>query len=230
MDSSSQSHFITERCVQRLKLSRTQTHASITGISNVNTATHHSVSVQLKSRHTNWHTTLDCAILPNITGPTPSTKLDTSTWKIPTDIKLADEQFDQPGGIDLLIGADLFYEILRSGRRTRPGYPVLQETVLGWTLSGKTPVAATTTKNEPQRTFMLQEDNSIRKNSTHLREVDTVEQSSMSTRQLTCDQQVKLHATEITTNSYFFILLQSESYSSWKTGGSDNLRIITISL
>ena len=34
----------------------------------------------------------------------------------------------------------------------------------------------------------------------------------------------------ITTNLYFFILLQSESYSSWKTGGSDNLRIITISL
>jgi len=77
---------------------------------------------------------------------------------------------------------------------------------------------------------MLQEDNSLKQNSTHLREVDSVEQSSMSTRQLTCDQQVKLHATEITTNSYFFILLQSESYSSWKTGGSDNLRIITISL
>jgi hypothetical protein len=40
LDSASQSHFITERCVQRLKLSRTQTHASITGISNVNTAIH----------------------------------------------------------------------------------------------------------------------------------------------------------------------------------------------
>ena len=34
----------------------------------------------------------------------------------------------------------------------------------------------------------------------------------------------------ITANLYFFTLLQSESYSSWKTGGSDNLRIITISL
>jgi len=45
---------------------------------------------------------------------------------------LVDKQFDQPGGIDLLIGADLFYEILQSGRRTRPGnFLVLQETVLG---------------------------------------------------------------------------------------------------
>jgi len=137
LDCASQSHFITEICVQHLRLSRTQTHASIQGISNVNTATHHSVSIHLRSRHTGWHTTLDFAILSHITGTTPSTKLDKSTWKIPKDIKLADEQFDQPGSIDLLIGADLFYEMLRSGRRTHPGnYPVLQETVLGWTLSG----------------------------------------------------------------------------------------------
>jgi hypothetical protein len=70
--------------------------------------------------------------LPNITGTTPSSKLDIRSWKIPRDIRLADEQFDQPGPIDLLIGADLFYEIFRPGRRTRPGnYPGLQETVLG---------------------------------------------------------------------------------------------------
>jgi len=137
LDSASQSHFITERFVQRLRLPRTQTHASIQGISSVNTETHHSVSLHLMSRHTDWHTTLNCAILSHITGTTPSTKLDRSTWKIPKDIKLADEEFDQTGGIDLLIGADLFYEMLRSGRRTHPGnYPVLQETVLGWTLSG----------------------------------------------------------------------------------------------
>jgi diphosphomevalonate decarboxylase len=78
--------------------------------------------------------------LSNITGTTPASKLDISSWNIPTDIKLADERFNLPGDIDLLIGADLFYEILQSGKRTPPGYPVLQETVLGWTLSGKTPV------------------------------------------------------------------------------------------
>ena len=136
----SQSHFITDRCVQCLRLPRTQTHTSVQGIPNVNTSTGHSVSVHLRSRHTEWHTTLDCAILPNITGMTPATKLNTTDWKIPMDIKLADEHFYQPGNIDLLIGADLFYEMSRPGRRTRPGnYPVLQETVLGWTIAGRTP-------------------------------------------------------------------------------------------
>jgi hypothetical protein len=78
--------------------------------------------------------------LDNITVTTPSTKLDTTSWKLPKDIKLADEQFDQPGRIDLHLGADIFYEILRSGRRTRSGnFPVLQETELGRTISGRTP-------------------------------------------------------------------------------------------
>jgi hypothetical protein len=45
LDRGSQSHFITERCVQRQKLSKTRTHASIQGISSVNTAASHSASV-----------------------------------------------------------------------------------------------------------------------------------------------------------------------------------------
>jgi hypothetical protein len=116
LDSGSQTHFITEKCVQRPKLSRIQTHTSIQGISNMNTAIQHSVSLHLRSRHTDWNTTLECAVLNNIAGTTPLTRLDTSSWKIPTDINLADKYFNQPGGIDLLIGADQFYEMLQSGR------------------------------------------------------------------------------------------------------------------
>jgi len=142
--------------VQRLRLPRTQTHTSIQGISNVNMSTGHSVSIHLRSRHTNWHTALDCAILPNITGMTPANKLNTTDWKIPTDIKLADEHFHQPGNIDLLIGADLLHEMSLPGRRTRPGnYPVLQETVLGWTIVGRTP--ANTTVKEVKRAFLQRE-------------------------------------------------------------------------
>jgi len=75
--------------------------------------------------------------LSSITGTTPPSKLDITSWKIPKDIRLADEHFDQPGSIDLLIGADFFYEMLQSGRHICPGnFPGLQETVLGWTISG----------------------------------------------------------------------------------------------
>jgi hypothetical protein len=110
----------------------THTHTSIQVISNVKTATHYSFSLHLRSRHTAWHTTLDCAILPIITGMTPVTKLDIISSKIQKVIKLADKQFNEAGGIHLLLGTDFFYEISRPGICTHPGnYPILQETVLG---------------------------------------------------------------------------------------------------
>ena len=145
------------------------------------TLQHISVSIYLRSRHTNWHTTLDCAIFSSITGTTPPSKIDTISWKIPKDIKLADEQFNQPRGIDLLIGADLFYEILLPGRRTRPGnYPVLQETALGWRVCGRTPAAI---QNGSQSTHLSREDNSLKFNLNRFWEVEAVEQSTMTAEQ-----------------------------------------------
>jgi hypothetical protein len=142
LNSASESHFVMDRLVQRLKLAKLKKRTFIQGISDVNTEALHMVPLHIKSRYNNWHTTMDCVVLPNITGNTPATKLDISQWNLPKNLQLADETFNQPDSIDILIGADLFYEILLPGRSTRPGkYPVLQETVLGWTVAGKTPTA-----------------------------------------------------------------------------------------
>lgn len=123
--------------------------------------------------------------MPNIKGTTPFTKLDRCRWKIP-DKKLADEQFDQPGSIDLLFGGDLFYEILRPGKRTCPGnFPMLQETFLGWTLSGQTP--AVTAPTDTQRIFLLQEDSNLKHDLNCFWEVEPMVQSTMTTEQ-TCGE------------------------------------------
>jgi hypothetical protein len=160
----------------------------------VNTATDHSVSIHLRSRHSDWHTTFNCAILNNITGTTPSTKLDTSSWKLPKDIKWVDEYFDQTRSIDLLIGADVFYAILLSDRFTRFGnFPVLQETVLGWPISGRTPAVA---QSEPQHTFLLREDNSLEHNLNRFWEVEPVEQSTMTAEQQACEEHFLTHTTQ----------------------------------
>jgi hypothetical protein len=42
-----------------------------------------------------------------------------------------------------LLGADVFFEVLRHDKKTRTGnYPVLQDTELGWIISGKIPSTA----------------------------------------------------------------------------------------
>ena len=132
-----------------------------------------------------WHTTLDCAILSSITGTTPPSKLDITSWKIPKDNKLADEEFNQPGSIDLLIEADLFYEILQSGSRTRPGnFPVLQEQFL----AGQFLVERHTQIKMNHNPHMSREDNSLKSNLNRFWEVEAVEQSTMTAKQQACEE------------------------------------------
>jgi hypothetical protein len=53
------------------------------------------------------------------------------------DLSLADPDFGNPGRVDLLLGVDIFAEIMMQGRQTGPpGSPVAFETKLGWVLAG----------------------------------------------------------------------------------------------
>ena len=58
-------------------------------------------------------------------------------------IPLADPDFGLPRRIDILLGVDIFVEILRQGRRIgAPGSPSAFETEFGWVLAGKLDVNA----------------------------------------------------------------------------------------
>ena len=97
----------------------------------------------MKSRFSNWETKIDWAVLPKITGMIPATFVDSSDSGIPEGLMLGDENFNRPSSIDILLGADAFSEVLRHYKKTRPGnYPVLQNTEIGWIVSGKIPLAA----------------------------------------------------------------------------------------
>jgi hypothetical protein len=67
----------------------------------------------------------------------PMSDIDTATWEFPTDVKLADKDFYKSAPIDILLGAEIFFEILMQGRYDFKGLPVLQNTKLGYILSGK---------------------------------------------------------------------------------------------
>jgi hypothetical protein len=90
LDSGSQTHFITERCRQRLNLPKKRMNTLIQGISNVNTVASHSTSVFVRSRTTDWYSTMECAVLTNIANTIPPARIDISKWNIPKDIILAD--------------------------------------------------------------------------------------------------------------------------------------------
>ena len=55
-----------------------------------------------------------------------------------TDIPFADPNFDSPGKVDILLGVDIFVEVIRQGRRMGPpGSPSTLEMEFGWVIGGK---------------------------------------------------------------------------------------------
>lgn len=80
---------------------------------------------------------LDCFVLPYITSNVPCREVNCSKLNIPLNITLADSTFCKPAEVDILIGADLFWDLLGSQRiNLGTGNPVLYETSLGWIASG----------------------------------------------------------------------------------------------
>lgn len=61
-----------------------------------------------------------------------------TSLKIPEKIVLADSNFDKPGEIDALLGAEISYALISMGRISFPDQSALLiKTQLGWILSGK---------------------------------------------------------------------------------------------
>ena len=69
------------------------------------------------------------------------------SWTHLSDLPLADPGFGQPGRIDILLGADVFVEVLSQGRRNGPtGSPTAFKTDLGWVLCGSAGFTSTSTQ------------------------------------------------------------------------------------
>lgn len=138
LDSGSQSNFISEELCQRLKLKRQNVHIPLCGISESQSSVKNMVNATVLSRHNGYKVNLNFLVLPKITGELPSVSVDIGNWEIPNNIELADDSFNNRGKIDLLVGAEVFYQILCIGHIVlSDSLPVLQKTLFGWIVSGK---------------------------------------------------------------------------------------------
>ncbi|XP_062713695.1 uncharacterized protein LOC134290550 [Aedes albopictus] len=138
LDPASQLNLITESLVQRSKLHRYQCHQEIGGVGNSAIVSSHAVLIQIGSHCTDFSVEQRCHILKKITRDLPSRSLDASAWTLPSNIILADPKFHEPGPIDLLLGMELYYDLLLEGfTKLGPEKPILQNTVFGWVASGK---------------------------------------------------------------------------------------------
>ncbi|XP_028171679.1 uncharacterized protein LOC114360986 isoform X2 [Ostrinia furnacalis] len=137
LDNGSTSNFVTSELCEKLGLPRRVTSSTIIGINSQVSSSTYSCSLTLQSRHTNYKTNITCYILPQITSSLPSTFIYREHIPIPNGLQLADPSFNIPATIDILVGAEVFWNILEANSISlRKNYPVLRESKLGWIMSG----------------------------------------------------------------------------------------------
>jgi len=136
LDSGSQTNFITAELAQTLKLKKIKIEHLINGIGETSQRVTSAVWGAIKSRMNNYTLNLRMVIVPKITGHLPNKKVN-AKYNIPDGIKLADPLFYSPQKIDILIGAEHFFDILCEGKiRPNPNGPLYQKTTFGWVASG----------------------------------------------------------------------------------------------
>jgi len=82
--------------------------------------------------------TVDLVVLPHITAGMPFEHLPSNVRYRYRHLLLADKQFDVPARIDVLLGADLFPNLIRSqaGVEHYAGFPSALDTKIGWIIFG----------------------------------------------------------------------------------------------
>ncbi|XP_045479871.1 uncharacterized protein LOC123684598 [Harmonia axyridis] len=143
LDNCSQSNFITEKLFKILQLPTSNVTHSVEGFGSNITSVLHKTWATLKSK-TNSYILKDVPFLISnkITKDLPAISVNLDNLKIPPNVVLADERFNETGPIDLLIGASIFWDLISIGRINLPGHhAILQKTKLGWIFSGPLPIS-----------------------------------------------------------------------------------------
>ncbi|XP_076243414.1 uncharacterized protein LOC143184816 [Calliopsis andreniformis] len=138
IDSSSQSHFLSERTALLLGLPRKRINIPVIGINRGTTNIKHSVTATIRSRINKFRTDATFLVIAHITEMLPSRVIAIEELSIPNNIPLADPKFNIPAEIDGLIGGELFLQLLCVGQiRLNHNAIALQKTQFGWILAGR---------------------------------------------------------------------------------------------
>lgn len=141
LDMASQTNLITKSLAESLELDSTKANLSILSVNNTQSQVLTSIEAEIKSEAS--HTYCKKLVfyqLPVIAGQIPTVALQTSHFYIPEDLKLADSNYATPSEIQILLGAEVFWDILLPGKYVvGTQCPTLQETKLGWICTGILP-------------------------------------------------------------------------------------------
>ncbi|XP_052745046.1 uncharacterized protein LOC128199462 [Bicyclus anynana] len=161
IDQGSQACFITESAVKRLQLKKTAVSGTITGLGGDRAINSKNlVTIKFKSRFNRGRKIeVTAYVLKDITCYLPEKRFNEINWIELQNLSLADPHFNRPNKIELLLGANVYSQILQDGiKKDSTGTLLAQNTSLGWILTGKVTCQNQFNSNSLENISVLQTD------------------------------------------------------------------------
>ncbi|GFX00195.1 integrase catalytic domain-containing protein [Trichonephila clavipes] len=199
LDGGSTSNFISQQCMNRLNLKREKINILVSGLNNSELTIKSRVNATIANRGNSYETNADFFVVPRITDMIPSQPFNISLGNFSRE-KLADENFNIPGNIDLLLGAEIFYEILLPGQTNLLNTKLIfQNTVFGYIASGSIPVSS---ENKPH-CGLIKDNVDLEKTMRRFWEIENVEPETIKNKEtIICEEHFQKNHTRDSTGRY----------------------------
>lgn len=191
IDQGSEVTLITERVVQTLRLPRSHSSTPLVGVGGQSSyKTRGVTSFKVTAIHENAEQLeLSAHILTKLTNAIPSVQLDMQHWPHLNGLTLADPHFLHSLPVDMIIGADIYHQIIREGLKKGPtDSPIAQSTVFGWIISGPTSAKRTSLSAKSYHVSMDQQLYDVLHKFWELEEVTIQKNSSLTQEEQECEK------------------------------------------
>lgn len=138
VDQGSQISIITEHAAQTLGIKRTKCKGVIYGVCQRENSSKGKLNISCLSIHNDYKFEVEVIIMNNLIKSLPNKTFTKPSWSLLKNINLADPDFNISRPVDLLLGADVYSNIILHGiiKGDEATEPIAQQTHLGWLLCG----------------------------------------------------------------------------------------------
>ncbi|GFW52390.1 uncharacterized protein TNCV_2796481 [Trichonephila clavipes] len=136
LDSESESCIISNECANKLRLKTERINTLISCLNGASMVVNWWVKVAISNQNKSFERELDMLVVKKITDFIPQKALEINS-DFSNFVELADSNFNVPGKIDLLLGANIFYELLKPERiKIKDSQLLLVNSVFGYIVTG----------------------------------------------------------------------------------------------
>ncbi|GFX55394.1 integrase catalytic domain-containing protein [Trichonephila clavipes] len=136
LDSGSETCLISNECANKLRLKTERINTLISCLNDASMVVNGCVKVAISNQNKSFERELDMLVVKKITDFIPQKALEINS-DFSNFVELADSNFNVPGKIDLLLGANIFYELLKPERiKIKGSQLLLVNSVFGYIVTG----------------------------------------------------------------------------------------------